>query len=252
MEETSKKIDFLGIPLNALTMDETIHLIDNAIQINQRISHVVINAWTMVAMQEDEDLRRSVTSCDLISADGQSIVWACRFLGHHIPGRVPGIEIMEGLIDRAAQKGYKCYFLGAREEVVQKVAQIYSIKYGNEVIAGFRNGYFRADEEQEIAKQIGESGAHILFIAMPSPQKENFIFNHHKLLAGVIYNLGVGGAFDVVAGVTKRAPLWMQKNGLEWFYRFIQEPHRLWKRYFIGNFQFIFLILRKKFRPSTP
>jgi len=243
-----KKVDLLGIPVDAITMEDTIQIINNAIHSKLRISHVGINAWTVVAIQKDEDLQKSVTSCDLISADGQSIVWACRFLGHPIPERVPAIEIMGNLIDHAAQKGHKVFFFGAREEVVQKVAQIYSGKFGNEVIAGFRNGYFQEDEEPGIARQIGESGAHILFLAMPSPQKENFIFNHQKLLTGINYNLGVGGAFDVVAGVTKRAPGWMQKNGLEWFYRFIQEPHRMWKRYFIGNFRFMFLIFREKLK----
>ncbi len=251
MEENSKKVDLLGIAVDAITMEETLGLIDRAILSKQRINHVVINAWTMVAMQKDEGLRESVSSCDLISADGQSIVWACRYLGRPIPERVPGIEIMENLVALAARNGHRVFFLGAREKVVQKVTQIYSEKFGNEVIAGFRNGYFQEDEEQDIARQIGESGAQILFIALPSPQKENFIFNHNDLLEEVIYKIGIGGAFDVVAGLTKRAPVWMQKNGLEWFYRFIQEPRRMWKRYFIGNFKYVFLILREKARTSV-
>lgn len=248
MEGNNKKSDLLGIPVDAMTMEETLSLIHDTIHKGQRISHVVINAWTMVAMQTDEDLKKSVSSSDLISADGQSIVWACRFLGNPLPERVPATEVMENLVVLAAEKGFKCFLLGAKEEVVQKVAQIYSGKFGEDVIAGFRNGYFREGEEQEIAKQIAESGANILFLAMPSPRKENFIYNNREILAGLNYNLGVGGAFDVVAGVTRRAPLWMQRNGLEWFYRFIQEPRRMWKRYFIGNFQYIFLILGAKFR----
>ncbi len=248
MEGITKKSDLLGIPVDAMTMEETLGLIQDTIQQGERISHVVINAWTMVAMQKDEDLRKSVTSSDLISADGQSIVWACRFLGDPLPERVPATEVMENLVALAAEKGFKCFFLGAQEEVVQKVLQIYSEKFGDEVIAGYRNGYFKDEDEQEIARQIADSGANILFLAMPSPRKENFIYNNSEILSGLNYNLGVGGAFDVVAGVTKRAPQWMQRNGLEWFYRFIQEPRRMWKRYFIGNFQYIFLILGAKFR----
>lgn len=251
MGESSNKVDLLGIAVDALTMEETLERIDRAILSKQGINHVVINAWTMVAMQDDEGLRKSVSSCDLISADGQSIVWACSYLGRPLPERVPGTEVMENLVERSAQKGFKVFFLGAKEEVVQKVVQIYSEKLGSEVIAGFRNGYFKAEEEEEIAKQIGESGAQILFIAMPSPQKENFIFNHNELMKGVVYKIGIGGAFDVVAGVTKRAPIWMQKNGLEWFYRFIQEPRRMWKRYFIGNFKYVFLILKEKSRQKS-
>lgn len=248
MEGITKKSDLLGIPVDALTMDETLGLIKDTIQKGDRISHVVINAWTMVAMQKDEDLKKSVTSSDLISADGQSIVWACRFLGDPLPERVPATEVMGNLVALAAEKGFKCFLLGAQEEVVQKVLRIYSEKFGDGVIAGYRNGYFKDEEEQEIARQIADSGANILFLAMPSPRKENFIYNNREILAGLNYNLGVGGAFDVVAGVTRRAPLWMQRNGLEWFYRFIQEPRRMWKRYFIGNFQYIFLILGAKYR----
>jgi N-acetylglucosaminyldiphosphoundecaprenol N-acetyl-beta-D-mannosaminyltransferase len=248
MTENHNKADLLGIPVDALTMEETLALIDGAISSGQNINHAVINAWTMVAMQKDAALKKSVSASDLISADGQSIVWACSYLGRPLPERVPGTEVMDNLVELAANKGHKVFFLGAKEEVVQKVVQTYSDRLGNEVIAGFRNGYFKEEDETEIARQIGESGAQILFIAMPSPQKENFIFNHNDLLRGVYYKIGIGGAFDVVAGVTKRAPKWMQRNGLEWFYRFIQEPRRMWKRYFIGNFQYVFLILKEKAR----
>lgn len=153
--------------------------------------------------------KKSVSASDLISADGQSIVWACRHLGRPLPEKVPGTEVMENLVKPAASKGHKVFFLGAKEEVVQKVVQIYSDKLGKEVIAGFRNGYFKEEDEAEIARQIGESSAQILFIAMPSPRKGNFIFNHNDLLRRVYYRIGIGGAFDVVAGVTKRAPKWM-------------------------------------------
>lgn len=248
MSAYPKKIDFLGIRLDAITMDETLETIDQTIKSSGKLNHVVINAWTVVAMQSDNELRENITSCDLINADGISIVWAARFLGKHMPERVPGTEIMENMVKLAAKKGYRCFFLGAHEEVVKEVVNIYGNKLGTEVVAGYRNGYFSKDEEKAVAISIRDSGAKLLFIAMPSPQKENFIFNYRHILSNVNYNLGVGGAFDVVAGVTKRAPKWMQKNGLEWFYRFIQEPRRMWKRYFIGNFQFVFLIMKEKFR----
>ncbi len=246
-----KKIDFLGIPLDAITMEETIDQIDQAIQNRERINHVVINAWTVVAMRKNESLFQSVITCDLINADGQSIVWAVRFLGHYIPGRVANLDLMQNLMELAAKKKYKCFFLGAREEVVKKVVEIYVEKFGTDVIAGFRNGYFEKKDETEIARQISESGANLLFVAMPSPQKENFMFNYRDTLAGVNFNTGVGGSFDVIAGVTKRAPRWMQKNGLEWFFRFIQEPRRMWKRYLIGNLKFISIIIREKYRNKS-
>ena len=247
----NKKIDFLGIPVDALTMEETTVQIDLAIQNRQRINHVVINAGKVVAMQKDPDLHRSVVTCDLINADGQSIVWASRFLGNALPERVAGIDLMQNLVELASLKKYKCFFFGARENIVKKVVEIYSQRYGNEVIAGYRNGYFTREEEPEIARQISESGAQLLFVAMPSPHKENFMYTYRDVLSGVNFNMGVGGSFDVIAGFTKRAPVWMQKTGLEWFYRFIQEPRRMWKRYLVGNSRFLYLVFRGKIQARS-
>jgi len=122
---------------------------------------------------------------------------------------------------------------------------MYSSEYGNDIIAGYRNGYYGNEEEESIVKEIADSKADILFVAITSPKKEIFL-NKYKRAINVPFTMGVGGSFDVVAGITKRAPLWMQKAGLEWFYRFAQEPRRMWKRYLIGNAQFVFLILKQK------
>lgn len=243
----TERQNFLNIPLDALTMQETVQFIDTTIQDNKHINHVVINAGKVVAMQTDKQLYESVVSCDLINADGQSIVWAARFLGLNIPERVAGIDLMKNLVALAAEKQYKCFFLGAKEEIVKRVVDIYAEKYGDEIIAGYRNGYFSKDEEKEVAQQIADSKAQILFVAITSPKKENFMYAHRELLTNVNFTMGVGGSFDVVAGFTKRAPLWMQNVGLEWFYRFMQEPGRMWKRYLIGNSKFIWLVVKKKF-----
>ncbi len=240
------KIDFLGIPVDALTMEETVNKIDEAIRTEQTINHVVINAGKVVAMQTDKELYNSVVTCDLINADGQSIVWAARFLGRNLPCRVAGVDLMQNLIKLAADRKYRCFFLGAKEEVVKKVVEIYSGEYGPEIIAGYRNGYFSKEQEPEVAQQIAESGARLLFVAISSPKKENFLYRYKGLLKKVYFTMGVGGSFDVVAGVTRRAPGWMQKIGMEWFYRFIQEPKKMWRRYLIGNFKFIWLVIREK------
>ena len=152
----------------------------------------------------------------------------------------------------AHQKQYKIYLFGAKEEVVSKVAAIYKQQYGESLVAGYRNGYFTKDEEAQIAKDIAASGAQILFVAITSPIKENFLYQNREALANVNMIMGVGGSFDVVAGITKRAPLWMQRSGLEWFYRLLQEPGRMWKRYLLGNFKFIVLVLTEKFKGNPP
>ena len=102
------------------------------------------------------------------------------------------------------------------------------------------------DEEEKVARQIAESNASILFVAMTSPNKEIFL-NKYKSLISVPFIMGVGGSFDVVSGFVKRAPLWMQNNGLEWLYRLLQEPRRMWRRYLVGNSEFIYLILKEKY-----
>ncbi len=241
------KIDFLGIPVDNLTMSETLNLIDDGIRQNKRINHVVINAGKVVSMQTDKELFESVVSCDIINADGQSVVWAARFLGKHIPERVAGADLMQKLVHLASEKGYKCFFFGAKEEVVKKVVDIYTLKYGSSIIAGYRNGYFNEMEEPTVAKQIADSGAQLLFVAITSPRKENFMYKYREILSNVNFTMGVGGTFDVIAGYTKRAPVWMQDMGMEWFYRFLQEPRRMWKRYLVGNMKFVWYVLKERF-----
>jgi len=237
-----------NIPVAAITMQQTIEIINKAIEVSQELQHVVVNAGKIVAMQKDEELRQSVLDADLINADGQAVVWASKFLGQPLPERVAGIDLMQNLVILAHEKGYKIFFFGAEEIVVKKVVEIYSKQYSPEIIAGYRNGFYKKEEEKNIAKQIADSRANILFVAISSPTKENFLSQNSDLLKRVHFTMGVGGSFDVVAGVVKRAPLWMQKAGLEWFYRFLQEPGRMWKRYLVTNSLFIWYVLKEKFK----
>ena len=241
------RIQVCNIPVDDYTMRETIQLIDKAIIEKRPIHHVAINAAKVVNAQKDEALRESIVNCDIINADGQAIVWASRFLGRPLPERVAGIDIMANLVKLAAEKQYRIFFLGAKEEVVKEVVDIYTKQYGASIIAGYRNGYFTKEQEQEVATQIADSGASILFVAMSSPKKEIFL-NTYKHLIQTPFIMGVGGSFDVVSGLVKRAPMWMQKSGLEWFYRVLQEPRRMWKRYLFGNSEFIYIVLREKIR----
>jgi N-acetylglucosaminyldiphosphoundecaprenol N-acetyl-beta-D-mannosaminyltransferase len=245
-----KRIDFLNIPVDVLTLNETINIVEEAIIKSKNLQHVVINAGKVVLMQKDKELFKSVVSCDIINADGQSIVWAARFLGKYLPARVAGIDLMQELVHLAAQNNYKCFFLGAKQEVIDTVVAKYTEKYGSSIISGYRNGYFSTEEEPEIAREIASSGAQLLFVAISSPRKENFLYTYRDVLSKVNFTMGVGGSFDIVAGLTKRAPKWMQNIGLEWFYRFTQEPERMWKRYLIGNSKFIWLVIKEKYKGS--
>mgnify|MGYP006123981667 CR=1 FL=1 len=242
-----KKINFLDIPLDTISMDETINKIEEAIFLEKQIHHCVINASKVVKMQNDQMLKESVLNCDIISADGMSIVWATRFLGHNIYERVAGIDLMEELIKLSHKKKYKCFFFGAKENVVKKLVTDFSKKYSRDLIAGYRSGYYNLNEESLIVEEIKKSNANILFVAMSTPKKEIFLNKYKKELSRINLIMGVGGSFDVISGETKRAPKFLQSIGLEWFYRLIQEPKRMWRRYLIGNISFLILILKAKF-----
>lgn len=240
------RITILNTKIDNLTMQETLQLIEETILGSKQLHHVVVNAGKIVAMQKDLQLRQSVNSSDVINADGQAVVWASKVLRKPLKERVTGIDLMENLVELAHKKNYKIFFFGAKEEVVSKVVKKYSDQYSKSIVAGYRNGYFNKEEEQEIARQIAASGANILFVAISSPTKENFLYQNKELLKEINFIMGVGGSFDVVSGKVKRAPLWMQKAGLEWFYRFAQEPKRMWKRYLIGNIKFIWMVFRAR------
>jgi N-acetylglucosaminyldiphosphoundecaprenol N-acetyl-beta-D-mannosaminyltransferase len=227
-------------------MQETLNIVGDTISKGGQLHHVVVNAGKIVAMQSDLQLRQSVNESDLINADGQAVVWASKILNAPLKERVAGIDLMVNLVELAHKKKYKVFFFGAKEEVVKSVVEKYSNQYSPDIIAGYRNGYFKKQEEQNIARDIAKSGANILFVAISSPTKENFLYENKHLLADVNFIMGVGGSFDVVSGQVKRAPLWMQNSGLEWFYRFAQEPKRMWKRYLVGNTKFILLVLKER------
>lgn len=241
-------INILNTHIHNLNMSETLKIVDETISRGEQLHHVVVNAGKIVAMQSDLQLRQSVNKSDLINADGQAVVWASKVLGKPLKERVAGIDLMVNLVELAYLKKYKVFFFGAKEEVVKEVVAKYSNQYSSDIVAGYRNGYFKKEDEKNIATEIANSGANILFVAISSPTKENFLYENKKLLQKVNFVMGVGGSFDVVAGKVKRAPLWMQKIGMEWFYRFMQEPSRMWKRYLVGNTKFIMLVLKEKFR----
>ena len=240
------RYNFLNTTVDNLSRKETLAKIKETIEDKQQLHHVVVNAGKIVAMQTDLQLRQSVNESDIINADGQAVVWASKILNKPLKERVSGIDIMIDLVELAAINKYKIFFLGAKEEIVKTVVSKYTEQYSSAIIAGYRNGYFKKEEEQDIARQISESGANILFVAISSPTKENFLYHNKDLLKNVNFVMGVGGSFDVVSGKVKRAPLWMQNFGLEWFYRFTQEPKRMWKRYLVGNSKFIILVIKER------
>ncbi|MGM1032025.1 MAG: WecB/TagA/CpsF family glycosyltransferase [Bacillota bacterium] len=243
------RIEFLGSEIDVLGINQSLKVIEDIIREKRKVQHVVLNASKVVSLQNDQRLQKVINSCGMINADGQAIVWASRFLGKPLPERVAGIDLMYKLVELSAAKGYSIYFLGAKEDVVKSTVENFKLNYPTLRVAGFRNGYWKKSEEKSVIQLIKKSKADILFVAISSPKKEYFLGEYMEELE-IPFCMGVGGSFDVVAGLTKRAPLWMQKAGLEWFYRLIQEPKRMWKRYLIGNFKFILLVLKERYNTS--
>ena len=240
-----KRYPILNTYVNALTMDETVSEVEKIVERGVPTQHVVINASKVNLMEADPGLREIVNACPLINADGASIVWAAKRLGVPLEERVTGIDLFQRLVGVAAGRGWGVYLFGAREEVVRKVRDVLEAEHPGLRVVGCRNGYFTEEDEPGIVADMAASGAQMMFVAFSSPKKEYWVHKHLGQI-GIPFVMGVGGSFDVVAGVTDRAPGWMQDHGLEWFYRFVQEPGRLWRRYIVGNAKFVLLTSKYK------
>jgi len=226
--------DFLGVPIDCLTLAQTIAEIDRAIQSRECLQHVCINVAKFVAMRKNKELEQDVRTSDIISADGMGIVWAARLVGVGVPERVPGIDLMEGVLRLCASKGYRPYLLGATPDVLKASSVNIQRRFPQLELAGLQHGYFTADQEAKVIAAIRDSGADCLFIGMPTPRKERLLARFRGDLC-VPFIMGVGGAFDVFAGEVHRAPPFVQNMGLEWLFRTVQEPLRLGPRYLTTN-----------------
>ena len=192
-----------GLRIAALTLDEVVDLCDVAIRNRTRMLVGVLNAAKVVNTNRDAFLRDSLLECDVLLADGQSVVWGSRVLGRRLPERVAGIDLFESLLQLADANRHRVYLLGARQEVLDRVVAVVAERWPGAEVVGTRNGYFTDGESAEVAAQIAASGADMLFLGMTTPKKEIFL-GSHAVTMGVPVMHGVGGSFDVLAGVTQR------------------------------------------------
>lgn len=243
----SRRYRFLNTYVNAVSMEESVEYVEEVIQSRMPTQHVVINALKINLMEEDHKLQSIVNACPLINADGMSVLWGARILGLPLKERVTGVDLFLRLCERSAEKGYGIYLFGAKEEVVVKAKNELERRYPGLRICGYRNGYFTEADEPEIIRNMAGSGADIMFVGFSSPQKEYWIHEHIQEV-NIPFIMGVGGSFDWVAGVTRRAPEWVEKWGFAWLFRLIQEPRRTWRRYLIGNPKFVMLVFKEKLK----
>jgi N-acetylglucosaminyldiphosphoundecaprenol N-acetyl-beta-D-mannosaminyltransferase len=241
----TEKAELMGLTFNTVTIETAVARCLKLCR-SPGASQTVItaNASHLCMMRRDPELALACRAGHLILADGMSVVWALRASGQPIPERVAGVDLMARLLAGAAENGLRVYFLGARREVVAALVERSRAQYPDLEIAGFRDGYFGPQDHLLIVEEIRASGAHMLFVGMPSPFKETWCERYRQHLQVPVI-VGVGGSFDVLAGFIKRAPRWLQSLGLEWFWRLLMEPRKLWKRYLATNSEFMWLVGRE-------
>lgn len=238
-----QRTSLFGIPVDLLTIAETVALIEESMRSRRRLQHVALNVAKLVKVQADTELRNDVVESDIVGADGAGILLGARLMGVRIPERVAGVDLMMEVLALCEREEFRPYFLGATEEVVEGAVAASRERWPGLSVAGRHHGYFGAAGEHEVVESIRRSGADCLFVAMPSPLKERFCHAYRDSL-GVSFIMGVGGSFDILAGKTRRAPRLVQNWGLEWAYRVLQEPRRMWRRYLTTNSRFLWMLLK--------
>jgi N-acetylglucosaminyldiphosphoundecaprenol N-acetyl-beta-D-mannosaminyltransferase len=242
--EFGMREEFLGVPIDILSLPETVDLADRSMSRRERCQHVALNVAKFIKMRRQPELWRDVVESDIVGIDGMGILWGARLLGSKAHERVAGIDLFKEILGLCERKGFRPFFLGATDDVLQRMMSNLRADHPNLQIAGWHNGYFAAKQDPRIVESIRSSGADCLFLALPTPRKERLLAQY-KDEFGAPFIMGVGGSFDVLAGAITRAPPWMQGAGLEWFYRFYQEPRRMFWRYFSTNISFATLLTRE-------
>jgi N-acetylglucosaminyldiphosphoundecaprenol N-acetyl-beta-D-mannosaminyltransferase len=257
MTAAVSRAEVLGYQVDRVGLEEAVERCRALIAGTECSHQVSLNAAKLVRARSDERLAEILREAELLNADGQSIVWAARLLGDPLPERVAGIDLMYRLLDVAEREDLGVFFLGGRPDILEKAIENVRGSHPRLRIGGSHHGYFNDSASADVCTAVSRADVAILFIAMSSPRKEYWAHEHRDSL-GVPLVMGVGGAVDILAGATARAPKWMQHAGLEWFFRLVQEPRRLGPRYFVTNVLFLGLVLRallqrvlRRFRPRS-
>lgn len=237
-------ISILNTKINPISMDEAVAWLDGQLTAKQQTLVITANAEIIMMAQQDEKYHDLVNGAELVLPDGAGTVWAGRHLGNVVPERVAGYDLFHRLLALAAQKGQRVYFFGGKPEVAETAARKAQELYPGLQVAGCHHGYFQEGDNPYIIDAINHSGAQILFAALGAPKQEYWLHQHRTQLQPTIL-MGIGGSFDVLSGNVKRAPVWMQKAGLEWFYRLIKEPFRF-RRMASTLPMFVIKVLRSK------
>ena len=237
-------VSVLGIPIAPFTMEESVSVIDGLIKNKKPSLIATANAEMVMMAQQDNVLADILRSAALVVPDGAGVVWAARQLGRTVPQRVAGYDLVQKLLSVSGHKGYRLYFLGAAPGIAAKAKLYAEQKHPGVAIVGVRDGYFQPADEDAVIAEITECRPDILLVALGVPRQEKWLANNlGRLRVPVV--MGVGGTFDVMAGVVTRAPAWMQQSGLEWLYRLLKQPHRALRMLALPRFVMKVLLAKK-------
>lgn len=231
------KVDILGVKVDSPTMGQAVETVQGFIEKGESTLIATANAEMIMRATYDEELKTILNAADLVVPDGAGTVWAAGYLGHPMPERVAGYDLSQELMKLAPKKNQRIYFFGSAPGVADMAKKKAEEWYPGINIVGTRNGFFTADDEPQIIADIKAAKPDILFVALGVPKQEKWLYAHLKELE-VPVSIGVGGSFDVMAGVMQRAPLWMQKAKLEWLFRGLKQPSRIGRLMALPKFVF--------------
>jgi N-acetylglucosaminyldiphosphoundecaprenol N-acetyl-beta-D-mannosaminyltransferase len=234
----------LGCPLDVLWPEQILSCVHRAIRTGDTVRVEGLNVAKVIQARRDQTLMGALEEAEVVHLDGVGVALGGRLLGYRMPPRLGGCDLMLDLMTQAVRERYRVYFLGATQEVVSEMAEKLRSRFPGLDVAGIRDGYFGPDEEVAVVDEIRSKRVDLLFVGISSPKKELFIRRWWQEL-NVKASVGVGGAFDVLSGRVRRAPLYVQRVGLEWLFRLCMEPRRLAYRYLLTNTIFAALLLRE-------
>lgn len=241
------RVNILGCPVDNVTMTGAIRQIEGFIVSKKPHQVAVVNANKLYQMSRNAELAAIVRNSDLIIPEW-AVVWASHMLGPPLLAHVGGSMLAEALLPVVTARGYRLFMLGARQHVLDVLVNRLQKKHPGLRLVGVRNGYFDESDEPNLVELIRQSEADILYVAMGSPRQEEFIHRNRNRL-NVSVAIGLGGTFDVLAGIKRDAPPWARGHGLEWVWRLSQDPRNLWRRYLVTNSWFAANVLARKIRP---
>ncbi|MEA2012944.1 MAG: WecB/TagA/CpsF family glycosyltransferase [Verrucomicrobiota bacterium] len=246
MEQYNDKINLFDLHFLNVTMENAVELIKMTIQQNKKKMICFVNPDCLNKIFSDKEYFDILNTADHVFPDGIGIHIACKMISNPLLENVNGTDMLPFICKMLTKKKYSMFLLGGKQGITEKMKKNLEEKYNGINIAGHHHGYFDRDSEnEEIIEKINKSGANILLVAFGVPLQEKWIANNlENLQTNVI--LGVGGLFDFYSGNIPRAPKWMREVGLEWTYRLMQEPRRMWRRYIIGNPLFIYRVIKWK------